>query len=32
MLVLFLSILSGAILGSTIVLILMEIFYDTTSK
>lgn len=32
MLVLFLSILSGAILGSTIVLVLMEIFYSGISK
>lgn len=32
MLVLFLGILSGAILGSTIVLVLMEIFYNTIRR
>lgn len=32
MLVLLLSILTGAILGSVIVLILMEIFYNTVGK
>jgi hypothetical protein len=32
MLVLFLSMLTGAILGSVIILILMEIFYNTISK
>lgn len=32
MLVLFLSMLSGAVLGSVIVLVLMEIFYNNISK
>ena len=32
MLVLFLSMLSRAVLGSVIALVLMEIFYDTINK
>ena len=32
MLVFFLSMLSGAVLGSVMVLVLMEIFYNTITK